>query len=118
VDSGGARIWVAGDKYQDASELAFHLSERPVTFAFNLSGRPNQYDLWPGFPQLARQGDDLVLVLDEVAWPHHTEVVLEPFFRSVEKGSLAPLARRDGSVATQRRIWILRGWKGGWPESQ
>ena len=115
IAQGAAHVWVAGDKYQDASELAFHLPEQPVTFATNLSGRSNQYDLWPGFPQLAHQGDDLVLVLDEVAWPHHTAVVLQPFFQSMDKGPLVPLQRRDGGVATQRRIWILRGWKGGWP---
>jgi 4-amino-4-deoxy-L-arabinose transferase-like glycosyltransferase len=111
-----ASVWVAADKYQDASELAFHLPSRPVTFSLNLSGRANQYDLWSGFPQLARPGDDMVLVLDEVPQPHHTAVVLEPWFRTVEQGSLVPLQRRDGGVAAYRRIWILRGWKGGWPK--
>jgi len=110
-------VWVAADKYQDASELAFHMPDQAVTFSTNLSGRPNQYDLWPGFQQLAHEGDDLVLVLDEVAWPHHTAVVLGPKFRSIEKGSLVPLDRRDGDAATYRRIWVLRGWKGTWPDS-
>jgi 4-amino-4-deoxy-L-arabinose transferase-like glycosyltransferase len=108
-------VWFAGDKYQDASELAFHLPERPTTFSLNLSSRPNEYDLWPGFPRLAHPGDDLIVVLDEVPQPHHTAVVLAPHFRSMEKGSLVPLRRRDGSVATRRRIWIFRGWKGSWP---
>jgi len=107
--------WVAGDKYQDASELAFRLPERPATFSLNLSSRPNEYDLWPGFRLLAHVGDDLIVVLDEVPAPHHTAVVLAPHFRSVEKGSLVPLRRSDGDVATYRRVWILRGWKGTWP---
>ncbi len=107
-------VWVAGDRYQDASELAFHLPRRPVTFSLNLSSRPNQYELWPGFPQLARPGDDLVVVLDEVPQPHHTAVVLTPLFRSATKGPLVPLRRRDGGVASQRRIWIFRGWTGDW----
>ncbi|HEY5220464.1 MAG TPA: glycosyltransferase family 39 protein [Gemmatimonadaceae bacterium] len=110
-----ARTWIGADKYQDASELAFRLPERPFTFSVNLSSRPNQYDLWPGFPQLARPGDDLVLVLDEVAEPHHTAVVLGPHFNTMQQGSLVPLRRHDGDVATYRRIWILRGWKGTWP---
>ncbi len=110
-------VWVGADKYQDASELAFHMPDQTVTFSTNLSGRPNQYDLWPGFRQLAHPGDDLVLVLDEVAWPHHTAVVLGPQFRSIEKGALVPLTRRDGDVAAVRRIWVLRGWKGTWPDS-
>ncbi len=112
--SDSAHIWIAGDKYQDASELAFHLPERPVTFSLNLSSRPNQYDLWPGFPQLARRGDDLIVVLDEVPYPHHTAVVLAPLFRSMTKGSLVPLTRPGEGVATRRRIWLFRGWKGTW----
>ena len=115
IAADSVHVWVGADKYQDASELAFHLPERPATFSVNLSGRPNQYDLWPGYPALAHVGDDLVLVLDEVPGPHHTAVVLAPHFRSMEKGSLVPLTRRDGDVATERRIWILRGWKGTWP---
>jgi hypothetical protein len=108
-------VWYAADKYQDASELAFHLPGRPATFSANLSGRPNQYDLWPGFPELAHRGDDLVLVLDDVPWTHHTAEVLAPHFRSATKGSLVPLRRRDGGLAAQRRNWILRGWDGTWP---
>ena len=118
VAGDSVHVWVGADKYQEASELAFHLAGRPVTFSTNLSGRSNQYDLWPGFRQLAHPGDDLVLVLDEVPWPHHTAVVLGPQFRSIEKGSLVPLERADGDVATYRRIWVLRGWKGTWPETE
>ncbi len=110
-----AHVWVAGDRYQEASELAFHLPERPVTFSLNLSSRPNQYDLWPAFPAVARPGDDLIVALDEVPQPHHTAVVLAPFFRSMAQGSLVPLRRKDGGVAGYRRLWILRGWKGAWP---
>lgn len=113
-----AHVWVGADKYQDASELAFHMPDQTTTFSTNISGRPNQYDLWPGFRQLAHPGDDLVLVLDEVPQPHHTAVVLGPHFRTLEKGSLVPLERRDGDVATYRRIWVLRGWKGTWPDSK
>ena len=111
----GVHVWIAADKYQDASELAFHLPAHPVTFSLNLSSRPNQYDLWPGFASLAHAGDDLIVALDEVPAPHHTAVVLAPYFRSLQKGSLVPLTRSDGDVATYRRVWILRGWKGTWP---
>ncbi len=111
-------VWIAADKYQDASELAFHLPQRPGTFSLNLSSRPNQYDLWPGFPDLAHPGDDLIVVLDEVPEPHHTAVVLAPNFHSLEKGSLVPLRRRDGEVTTYRRVWVLRHWKGTWPGTE
>ena len=113
VDS--AHVWVAADRYQDASELAFHLPDHPVAFSTNLSGRSNQYDLWPGFAQMAHVGDDLVIVLDASPQPHHTAVVLAPYFESMGKGALVPLQRRDGGVVTQRRIWVFQGWNGGWP---
>jgi 4-amino-4-deoxy-L-arabinose transferase-like glycosyltransferase len=115
LNAANATVWAAADKYQDASELAFHLPTQPVTFSLNLSSRANQYDLWPGFPLLARPGDDLIVVLDEVPEPHHTAVVLAPYFRSLQKGSLVALQRSDGEAATYRRLWILRGWDGRWP---
>lgn len=115
LSSDSVHVWIGGDRYQDASELAFHLPAHPETFSTNLSGRPNEYDLWPGFPRLAHVGDDLVLALDEESKPHHTAVVLESHFQSETKGSLVPLTRSDGSVAAYRRIWLLRGWKGTWP---
>ncbi len=111
----GHHVWAGGDRYQDASELAWFLPGRPQTFSMNIGGRANQYDLWPGFPVLAHHGDDLVLALDEVPEPHQTAVQLGAYFESLEKGSLVRMTRRDGDVAALRRIWILRGWKGGWP---
>ena len=45
----GARVWVGADRYQDVSELAYHLPGRPEAFCVCLTGRHNQYDLWPSF---------------------------------------------------------------------
>jgi hypothetical protein len=112
-DSAG-RTWLGADRYQDASELAFYAPGAPVTFSMNLSGRYNQYDLWPRFPQRARTGDNLVLVLDESVEPHGTAVRLTPYFASVERGALLPLVSPRG-IVSQRRLWILRDWKGDWP---
>ena len=61
------RTWVAGNTYQDASKLAFHLPDHPRVFALNLRSRDNQYSVWPGFPDLARPGDDLVFLLGRPA---------------------------------------------------
>ena len=110
----GTASWLGADRYQDASEIAFHAPDNPTVFSVNLSGRANQYDLWPGFRALARRGDDLVLALDETDGMHSTAARLEPFFASVRRGALVPLQRR-GDVIAKRRIWILLGWKGGWP---
>ena len=81
----------------------------------NLGGRANQYDLWPEFTALARLDDDLILVLDQRPEPHPVVVSLAPHFQSVERGSLVPLTRRDGSVIAQRRVWVFLVWKGTWP---
>jgi 4-amino-4-deoxy-L-arabinose transferase-like glycosyltransferase len=106
--------WLAGDRYQEASEMAFHLSSHPVTFATNLGGRANQYDLWPTFEERARQGDNLVLAVDETPGVHPAVQALAPHFSSVERGALVTL-RRGAGVVGVRRLWVLRAYRGGWP---
>jgi 4-amino-4-deoxy-L-arabinose transferase-like glycosyltransferase len=106
--------WLAADRYQEAAELALQLPGHPTTFATNLSGRANQYDLWPRFPDLARPGDALVLVVDESAEPHAAIVRLSPYFTTIERGPLVELRRGSGEIG-RRRVWTLVGWRGGWP---
>lgn len=112
--SPGARAWVAAERYQDASELAFHISSHPTTFSLNFSSRGNQFDLWPGFPQRAQRGDDLILALDETAGEHPTIAALAPCFRSFSRDSLVDLRSPQGPVS-QRRVWVMHGWTGDWP---
>ena len=108
-----ASTWLGGDRYQEAAELAFYLPAHPTTFAMNLSGRANQYDLWPSFPAVARGGDNLVLALDESAGPPGTVRTLLPYFTAARRGNLVVLRRETGAIAT-RRLWLLFGWRGGW----
>jgi 4-amino-4-deoxy-L-arabinose transferase-like glycosyltransferase len=109
-----AAAWLAGDRYQEASEVAFHLPSHPVTFATNLAGRANQYDLWPTFAERASRGDNLVLVVDETPGVHPAVQTLTPYFASVERGALVALRRGSGVIGL-RRLWVLRGYRGGWP---
>jgi hypothetical protein len=109
----GARTWAGGDRYQEASEIAFHAESHPQTFAMNFASRPNQYDLWPRFPERAAAGDNLVLALEETDSTHVTVLALSPFFREARRGELVTLRRGTGEVGV-RRIWVLEGWKGGW----
>jgi hypothetical protein len=106
--------WIAADRYQDAAELAFQSPNHPIVFSLNFSGRSNQYDLWPGFAQRAHVGDNLVIALDETGETNPIVTRLAPFFRTVARDSLVDLRTRHGLV-TQRRLWSLRGWIGGWP---
>lgn len=112
--NGGVRTWIAADRYQDAGELAFHLPGHPTTFSLNLSGRGNQYDLWPGFADRAHIGDNLVVVVDETDGMNPIVSRLAPFFRTFARDSLVDLRNRHG-VISQRRLWILMAWLGGWP---
>ncbi len=106
--------WMGGDRYQEAAELALHDSLGRRTFATNLAGRPNEYDLWPRFPDLASRGDNLVLLLDDTREPHATVRALTPYFDAVVRGDSVVL-RRAGSAVATRRLWTLFGWRGGWP---
>jgi 4-amino-4-deoxy-L-arabinose transferase-like glycosyltransferase len=106
--------WLGGDRYQEASELALHTPSHPITFATNLSGRPNQYDLWPGFAEVAHQGDNLLLALDDTDEPHAAVRLLLPYFAGARRGDLVILRRGAETIGT-RRLWLLLGWRGGWP---
>lgn len=112
----GVRTWIAGERYQEASELAYHLADHPVTFAINVDGRPNEYDLQPAFAERAHAGDRLVLVLK----PHTTSdgdrviAALSPHFDRVAFREEVAL-ERGTIVRGVRRIWVLDGWRGSWP---
>jgi hypothetical protein len=106
-------MWIAGNRFQDASQLAFHLDGHPFVFSLNMHSRANQYDLWPGFPQRASPGDDLILVLDDsVEAPIARE--LSPYFRRVTPGERV-VAGGSKPTLVPKRIWLLECWQGGWP---
>jgi hypothetical protein len=109
--------WLGGDRYQEAADLAFYNTKTITTFATNLSGRVNQYELWPKFPDLAHPDDDLVLVLDDGTDTPGPVATLAPFFGSVNRGALVTMRRGTGEIGT-RRVWVLTRWRGGWPATR
>ena len=109
------RTWVAADRYQETSELAFHLPDNPEVFSLNLRTRRNQYDWWPTFPDRAQPRDGLIVVADEVVDTHPTVELLRPHFELVRRDSTVTLAR-DGDPVKTLRIWVLDRWRGTWPE--
>lgn len=110
----GVRTWFAGNRYQDASEIAFHLPGHPVTFSLNIASRPNEYDLWPSFWSRAHTGDDLVLVLDAPS-PHagQPDTVIEVLRPHFVRTRLSSILRSAAGDQRARWIWVLEGWKGG-----
>ena len=115
----GRSVWVGTDRYQEASELAFHLPGRPTTFALNLTSRANSYDYWPGFAQRARSGDGLVLVLDQMGESHPSHPTIEllrDHFASARRGE-AFTVTRHGEALRHVQVWILDGWRGTWPRA-
>ncbi len=104
---GSVDRWVAADRYQDASELAFHLVDQPTVFALNLGGRPNQYDIWPTAYEEVRPGDGLVVAFDTGTHGDSLAAVVGSWFAESRRGSVVSLKRGDGEV-TQRQLWLYR----------
>lgn len=109
------RTWVAATRYQEASELAFHMPDTPEVFSLNLMTRPNQYDFWPSFTDRAHPRDGLILVADEVADTNPVLEMLRPHFELTRRDSMVTLAR-EGDPVKYLRIWVLDRWRGTWPE--
>ncbi|MEK7402601.1 MAG: glycosyltransferase family 39 protein [Gemmatimonadota bacterium] len=117
VTSPKSRMFIAGNRYQEASELAFHLPGHPRTLSLNYHGRPNQYDLWPRFTERAKRGDKLILIVDDLgAGADALITALTPHFDDVNTGLPVTLVR-GGDVVKYLRMWELAGWRGTWPQS-
>src|SRR6185437_3605101 len=106
-------VWIAGNRYQEASELAFHLPSHPITFSLNLGSRPNQYHLWPLLLQAVKPGDDLVLALPAVPDRAAQPVIeqLRPHFASVHR-AYAMALMRGKQVREREEVWVLEGARG------
>jgi hypothetical protein len=99
-------VWLAADRYQDASELAFNLPDNPRVFALNLGGRPNQYDLWDSIYSLAAPSDCALVVVDEGPAGQHTVQRLG----ATSTVLVADAVMTWNGVAIRRRaIWLVRG---------
>jgi len=105
---GTSTRWVAAERYQDASELAFHLPDQPTVFSLNLSGRANQYDLWSGARDHLRADDAMVVAFDASAVGDSLAGVVGGWFTSTQRGETVQLRREQGVIG-ERRLWLYRG---------
>lgn len=103
-----SRRWVAADRYQDASELAFHLPGQPQVFSLNLGGRANQYDLWPQIADSLQDTDGLVAVFTADAKGDSLAATVASWFLNSKQGPDVVL-QRDGGEITRRRLWLYSG---------
>lgn len=103
---GCSAIWIAADRYQDASELAFNLPSNPRVFALNLGGRANQYDLWTTIYSVATSTDCALVIVDEGAAGERVVQRLGAE-SSVIVGNAVMMWR--GSPVGRRAIWLVRG---------
>lgn len=99
--------WVAADRYQDASELAFHLPDHPTVFSLNLGGRSNQFDLWATAYENVRPGDGLVAVFDDDPAGDSLGVRVGRWFKESRRADVVVLRRGDGEI-DRRRVWLYR----------
>jgi hypothetical protein len=99
--------WVAADRYQEASQLAFQLPDRPTVFALNLGGRTNQYDIWPQATERIRPGDGMVVAFEATAKGDSLAAVVGHWFAENRRGEEVVLAR-DGGEISRRRLWLYR----------
>jgi 4-amino-4-deoxy-L-arabinose transferase-like glycosyltransferase len=121
TDDGGqatpASVWFAGNRYQDASELAFHLPGNPTVFALNIASRRNEYDLWPSFAERAQPGDDLVLALIPPA-PGRADTVISTLRLHFTTARHVSTVHLTDGANLEREVWVLEGWRGEGGESR
>jgi 4-amino-4-deoxy-L-arabinose transferase-like glycosyltransferase len=102
---------VATNRYQEASELAFHLPDQPDVFSLNIRRRSNQYAIWPGFEETASAGDCLVFVDIDDGWARQIVADLGGRFESTVE--IGPTSRkRGGGVTADYRLWAFTSWTG------
>jgi 4-amino-4-deoxy-L-arabinose transferase-like glycosyltransferase len=104
-------VWFAGNRYQDASEIAFHLPGHPEVFSLNIASRPNEYDLWPSFAERARPGDALVIALIPPA-PGRPDTVIAALRSHFERTTHVDRLRISDGADLVRDVWVLEGWRG------
>ena len=111
LDAGCPAVHVATNRYQEASELAFHLPDRPAVVSLNIRRRSNQYAIWPGFEDRANIGDCLVFVDIDDGWAR--QIVADLGERFAATTEIGPTSRKRGrGVTADYRLWGFTDWRG------
>jgi 4-amino-4-deoxy-L-arabinose transferase-like glycosyltransferase len=106
----GRRVFLAGNRYQEAAALAFYLPDHPEVLSLNVDYRGNEYDLRPRFEAQATPGDEVLLVIEPWA---ATSVVPRLSGRFAAVNRIVGVERRRGRwVLSPRDLWLFSGWRG------
>ncbi len=98
-------LFIFSDRYQISSELAFYVEGNPTTYCVNTGRRMNQYDIWPGFYNLA--GYNAIFV----TWGNkNLPRILRDRFESYEKRLL--VVKEKGNILREYSIFLCYGFKG------
>lgn len=92
--------FVASDRYQIASELAFYVEGNPRVYNANLGRRMNQYDLWGDWEALAGRDGVFVIYGDGEA-PED----LRRAFQQVERVRVVPVVSRGRHIRNFSIYW-------------
>jgi undecaprenyl-diphosphatase len=111
--SGKGPAFVFSDSYQVASELAFYMDGKPVTYCADTGRRMNQYDLWPGFETL-KGGNALFVRTKEKGLP---EEVDSAFSNCEQEVITVTTKKRKTMKFTVFTCYDFKGFKSRPPES-
>lgn len=111
VSSDSGPAYVAGNRYQETAALAWHLAGHPAVYSLNVDYRPNQYDYWPRFEQVAQPGARLLLVIEPGTKADSVLDRLRPSFDSVRLVERVQRFRGRRELSS-RDLWLLLGWNG------
>jgi undecaprenyl-diphosphatase len=108
MSRGSGAPFVASDRYQIASQLAFYVPGQPTVYNANFGRRMNQYDIWGGWDKLV--GRDGVFVMYGAVDPPDD---LRAAFRTVERVRTLVISY-DGRPLHTFSIFYGQGF-GGFP---
>jgi undecaprenyl-diphosphatase len=105
-------VLIFSDSYQVASELAFYVPGRPVTYCINDGRRMNQYDFWPDMnaaAQRAKPGEEVNGIYVRIGAGEPPEQILRAFQR-VEKKVVTVYDR--GRTLREYGVFLCYGFRG------
>ncbi|HSW62662.1 MAG TPA: glycosyltransferase family 39 protein [Dissulfurispiraceae bacterium] len=105
-------VLIFSDSYQVASELAFYVTGRPVTYCINNGRRMNQYDFWPDMNAAAGQARSAGAVNGiyvRIGPGEPPELVLKAFQR-VEKKVITVYDK--GRTLREYGVFLCYGFRG------